>query len=254
MQHRAGFTLVEVFLVLLIIVLITTLGVPALRGTLAQNELKYSADRLRGEMLNTRVQSMEDGQILCLRAQIGGSKLVIARILDTHFTAGLSSRQTTSRFDNMNEYDPFEKGGFTGNDMMEDFILRNPDNITGEDVITLPTSVTVADVITVADERAAYYLGMITSEQSRNDDEMFQNEAIAAGELRLGEQTGAESTAWSAPIFFYPDGSTSTAAILLKNQSGRCVEVRLRGLTGTSSVTAITLMTEYDCELQPERY
>jgi len=253
MQYRAGFTLIEVILVLLIIVLIMSLGVPAMRGTLILNELKYSADRLRGEMLNTRVQAMEDGQILCLRAQIGGSKLVIARILDAHYTAGLSSRQTTSRFDNTGEYDPFEKGGFTGGEMGEDFILRDPDSITGDEIIALPASVSIADVITVADERAAFYLGMIPSEGSRNDIEIIQNEAIATGELRLGEMTGAEGKAWSAPIFFYPDGSTSTAAILLKNKAGRCIEVRLRGLTGTGAVTPVFLTTEYTGQLLPDR-
>jgi type II secretory pathway pseudopilin PulG len=253
MSCRAGLTFIEIFVVLIILVLIASLGIPTLRGTLARNELKYSAEQVRGELLNTRVHAMEDGQIFCIRAQIGGSKFVVTRVLDTHFSAGLSSRQTTSRFDYANEYDPFEKGGFTG-EIQDDFFLRDPDSVVGDDVIQLPGSVIIADVIAVAEERSAFYLGLVPTENTRDTDEMFQIEALAIGELRLGETAGGNGgMAWSAPIFFYPDGSTSTAAILLKNTTGRCIEIRLRGLTGTSTVTAITMTTDYVGELQADR-
>lgn len=38
------------------------------------------------------------------------------------------------------------------------------------------------------------------------------------------------------PLLFYPDGSTSTARVVLKNEHDRCIEVTLRGLTGVASV------------------
>jgi len=41
---------------------------------------------------------------------------------------------------------------------------------------------------------------------------------------------------WSVPIFFYPDGTTSTARLVLKNQRGRTIELALRGLTGVATV------------------
>ena len=39
---------------------------------------------------------------------------------------------------------------------------------------------------------------------------------------------------WSSPIFFYPDGTTSTARLLLSNQYQDWIAVRLRGLTGVA--------------------
>ena len=39
---------------------------------------------------------------------------------------------------------------------------------------------------------------------------------------------------WSAPIFFYPDGTTSTARLQLSNQYNDYLAVTLRGLTGTA--------------------
>ena len=227
-----------------------------LRGTLVQQQLKFSADEVRGEWLDTRVRAMEEGQIFCMRCQLGGNTIIIDRVLDAHFTAGLSSRQTSRRYDTGNEYDPFEKGGFTGD--AQDFVLRNPDSATegnGTSIIKLPESVIFADVIAVAEERSAFYLGLTAPGETQTDDiEIYQFEAIMTGEIRLGETPGVDGKAWSVPIFFYPDGSTSTAAVLLKNENGRCIEVRLRGLTGTGRATGITLATDYIGELEPDRF
>ena len=241
-------------MVLIIIVLIAALGIPAMRGTLAQRELTYSADTLRAAWLDTQVRAMEDAQIFCMRAQIGGSKLRIDRILDTHFTAYLSSRQTTGRYDTSGEYDPFERGGFTGDS--QDFLLAHPDDTAeraGTEIIELPSTVVVADVISVAEERAAFYLGY-TAQQGAEEDEIYAVEEIMTGEIRLGEMSSAEGIAWSTPIFFYPDGSTSTAAVLLKNESGRCIEVRLRGLTGKGTVTETVRTIQYSGEMDANRF
>ena len=254
MSQRTGFTLIEIILVLIILVLVASLGIPMLRGTLDQQELKYSADRLRGEWLDARVRAMEEGQIFCMRVKIGGSAIVIDRVLDTHFTAGLSSRQTTSRFDAGNAYDPFEKGGFTGN--YQDFILRDPDSATetsGVKIVEVPKTVVFADAIVVVEERAAFYLGLTVPGETEVD-EVFGIEAIMTGETRLGETPCTEGVAWSAPIFFYPDGSTSTAAVLVKNAAGRCIEIRLRGLTGRGMLTEITTTNDYAGELDAHRF
>ena len=43
---------------------------------------------------------------------------------------------------------------------------------------------------------------------------------------------------WSSPIFFYPDGTTSDAKVVLANPYDNRIVVRLRGLTGMASYTA----------------
>jgi prepilin-type N-terminal cleavage/methylation domain-containing protein len=42
---------------------------------------------------------------------------------------------------------------------------------------------------------------------------------------------------WSDPILFYPDGTTSTARLVLKNEHDRYIEIMLRGLTGAISIS-----------------
>jgi len=255
MSHRIGFTLIEVILVLTILVAIAALGIPMMRGTLAQQRLKSAADQMRGEWIDTRVRAMEEGEIFCMRCKLGGSTLLIDRVLDAHFTAGLSSRQTTKRFDASHELDPFEKGNFIGD--MRDFILREPDSVTAEGtaiVIELPQTIIIADVIVVAEERSAFYLGLTAPGESTVEENASEIEALTFGEIRLGETASSEGMIWSSPIFFYPDGMTSTVAVLLKSESGRCIEVRLRGLTGTATLTDITMKDDYLGELDGNRF
>ena len=40
----------------------------------------------------------------------------------------------------------------------------------------------------------------------------------------------------SDPILFYPDGTTSTAVVVLANEYDRTIEISLRGLTGVATV------------------
>ncbi|MFK8111456.1 MAG: Tfp pilus assembly protein FimT/FimU [Rubripirellula sp.] len=45
-----------------------------------------------------------------------------------------------------------------------------------------------------------------------------------------------QSEGWSRPILFYPDGSTSTAMIILSHESIGNIVVKVRGITGDASV------------------
>jgi hypothetical protein len=254
-----AFTLIEIMLVITIMLILAAVGVPLLQGTLENQRLRSSAELLRGEWLDARIRAMEECQIFCLRCQLGGSELILDRILDSHFTAGLSSRSTTDRFDRYGELDPFEKGAFTGES--EDFILRNPSGSTNESgidigtkFIQLPNSIFVADVIAIPEERAAFYLGLTAPNETTNTNEnVAESEAVTNQEVRLGETTCSDGKIWSVPIFFYPDGTTSAAAVLLKNDRGRCIEIRLRGLTGIGKVTEMNSVENYAGELNAAR-
>jgi hypothetical protein len=210
-----------------------------MQGTLAQHRLRSAADSLRGEWLNARVKAMEEGQIFAMRCRIGSSSFVLDRILDSHFTAGLSSRSTNRRFDESGEPDPFERGNFTGD--ARDFMLReaaqddaaNADNISEQ--IHLPETVTVAEVQTVLDERGAYYTGLTNPGETTAATIDESGNAMLEAEASVSSGTNAAGS-WSMPIFFYPDGTTSTATVTLQNESGRIITVCLRGLTGTATI------------------
>ncbi len=82
----------------------------------------------------------------------------------------------------------------------------------------LPGGVTFHAGETVADTRSA----------------MLESESTSTSSSSYGS-TGE----WSQPIYFYPDGTTSTARLALKNEHERYIELSLRGLTGVAYVGEI---------------
>ncbi len=59
----------------------------------------------------------------------------------------------------------------------------------------------------------------------------------AARSFDIEQQTaGDQASGWSSPILFYPDGTTSNAAIVLSHPQHGQVTVKLRGITGEASV------------------
>ena len=67
---------------------------------------------------------------------------------------------------------------------------------------------------------------------------------FAAGDISDSSQvlatlgTAAQS-AWSAPILFHPDGTTTDASVVLSNESLQTVRVTLRGLTGIANTSDV---------------
>jgi hypothetical protein len=60
-------------------------------------------------------------------------------------------------------------------------------------------------------------------------------QVAASNDTTTATATDAQ-LAWADPIFFYPDGTTSTAVVRLQNQYDRMIELSLRGLTGVAIV------------------
>jgi prepilin-type N-terminal cleavage/methylation domain-containing protein len=57
------------------------------------------------------------------------------------------------------------------------------------------------------------------------------------------EQTAMDATQfeaeWSRPILFYPDGSTSDAFVVIANEKKIGLQINLRGMTGTASLSEL---------------
>jgi Tfp pilus assembly protein FimT len=64
-----------------------------------------------------------------------------------------------------------------------------------------------------------------------------------ARDLGFDAVTGAlagDGQNWSQPLFFYPDGRTSSGQVTVANELGRSVVIELRGLTGTAKIHPLT--------------
>lgn len=90
----------------------------------------------------------------------------------------------------------------------------------------------------------------VTQSSDPNDEEVFElpegvriesvGVVSAARAMEIERQTGSDLAAgWSQPILFYPDGSTSTAAVVVVSEGIGRVVVRLRGITGDTTVSEV---------------
>lgn len=240
-------------LVFAIMVVLVSLSLPMFESTLANQRLRKSADRLRTEWASLRIKAMEEGKIFCFRCAISNNRLLMDRVLDAHFTSSLTYQQEVDSYTGELPPSTLEDGGFTGEE--EDFILRDPSQAseeTGAKIVSLPEGIVIADVIALPEERAAYYLGLTTATEAIDDENAFESEDVEAQNIRFGEVAGNDGMTWSTPLFFFPDGTTSTAAVLLKNSRGKCVEIRLRGLTATATVCPVVAVENYTGEMNAQ--
>ncbi|HYW78225.1 MAG TPA: hypothetical protein VE890_01570 [Thermoguttaceae bacterium] len=185
---RQGFTLVEVFLTLCLLVVIGALVWPIMTKPFAHQRLQKTADRIRAAWSRARVDAMDDGAVYVFRYAIEGNQYLIERRDDLMVTADVALDQGTS-----------------------------PSSVSGAPQSVqrfLPTGVTFVTGEIEPDNRATL-LGIDSDTSS----------------------TATSSDAsWSLPIVFYPDGTTSTAQLIMKNEHDRQVRLSLRGLTGVARV------------------
>lgn len=76
--RQAGFTLVELLLVLVIIVIMLAAGTPAVFNALQGHRLTVSAEKVRNEFMRARVEAMESGRIRMFRYQPETGNFTIA--------------------------------------------------------------------------------------------------------------------------------------------------------------------------------
>lgn len=68
----------------------------------------------------------------------------------------------------------------------------------------------------------------------------FDTRAIEIEEVAAQQQ--GMTVQWSQPILFYPDGTSSSATVAVANKRGQAVQVRLRKLTGLTTVSDVTTL------------
>ncbi len=63
-----------------------------------------------------------------------------------------------------------------------------------------------------------------------------ESDTRASGFGLDSDPTVDSTSDWSDPILFYPDGTTSSAELTLRDKDGRCINLKLRGLTGVVKI------------------
>lgn len=194
---RGGFTLIEFMLVLAILAAIGAIVLPSVGEVFLRHKLNASADRLRSEWDRARLTAMKTGQIQVFNCTVG-------------------------------------EGTFTVTPFM-----------TGDDMTNASAGATImTSAGTIAQSTSS---GMLSSPSSTEDqsetleDEITFVSCAVNGDMRsmtVAQTQGgmAGMQAMNQSVMFYPDGSTSTAEVIIQNPAGIQRGVRMRGLTGSTQV------------------
>lgn len=174
---RRAFTLFEVLLVLILLVIIGSLVMPLFEGAFTSVRLRRATDQLLSSWSETRVRAIETGQIQQFR------------------------------------YQP-ESGNYRSEPWYpEDVAPAIAESGEPTEEIALPQDIVFAE----------------------GDVESFDP---VAGSQPTSMGQGS-SGIWSSPILFFPDGSTSAATVLLRNDKRVFQRATLRALTGTGRASEL---------------
>ncbi len=204
-----GFTLIELMLVLMILVALGAFTLPRFTDSIQRARLNASADKLRLEFDRTRLQAMKSGQIQMFRCSLDTNSFTLQ---------------------------PWITGGEAAS--------------AGATIVTAGGTLAQVDENGMMTQVAMENLG---TQKTLEQDVTFAS-CLVASDMRsfsIGQQAGGltEAAAMTSVILFYPDGSSSTAEVILSNKRGDLRAISLRGLTGSSRVT---VAQNLPTQVQPE--
>jgi len=210
LSRRSGFTLFELILVLIILVTLAAIAFPTLEAMVSSRRLQQSAERLQNELLEARVEAMKTGQAQVFRATINGNTYTIEPWLsgkeDSDASAGAKVMSAS---------------GVVGTERTS----------TGQ----VALSSISADGDAKQLDNDVQFMGIETLVDARNALEIQKS-----GETVPMAGVGtAVSGGISSPLLVYPDGSSTTAQIILADSRGRRMAIQLRGVTGRSSIVRL---------------
>ncbi len=207
-MKRRAFTLIELLLVLAIMAVVLSIAVPTYDGIISSRRIFHSVETVQVELQRARLEAIKSGQAQAFRCQVGQSSYSIEPWLKLSDStdAGAGATLTT------------QTGQVVETESTSEGVATNLAN-TSSNQKTLQEGVVFSDAQVVSDMRSL-------SEQN-------------SGSGMVSAVTG-----WSQPILLYPDGSSTTAHIVLQDGKGRRMAVQLRGLTGQATTVELAGATK----------
>lgn len=202
--HRSGFTLLELLLTLAIATVVAAVVIPQLDILLTDRRLDRGGDLMRIEMTKARVDAMRQGRTLMMEMATGAS--------DFRVKPFVSLSDATETNQTVTSTSALLSGA-------EQAVIAAPtQETTTTQQLTLPEGVVFGSV-SVASSARSVAVGQA---------------AAANPEMLPGPDE--QPAAYSTPVLFYPDGTTSNAAVEVKHPESGSLLVKLRGITGEVTV------------------
>jgi prepilin-type N-terminal cleavage/methylation domain-containing protein len=205
---KRGFTLIELMLVLVLLVIAGSLALPAITGAFASVRLRRAGDAVLAHWAQARARAIETGVAyqFTFTPESGDYRLEpwTGAPLDDR---SATTAPTTTAVESATAAAEAEE---TGDNLMDSAIVA----------AKLPDSV------------------VFQGGQRATIDPL-------SGETRIDPlQAGARAA--PSPILFFPDGAASQATIVLQNDRSQYVRLTIRGLTGVARASAVLTREEMD--------
>jgi prepilin-type N-terminal cleavage/methylation domain-containing protein len=205
-SSRQGFTLLELLLVLAILVIIGAIGTPVLDRVLERQRLRGAAEELRVAWEDARLVAMRTGQVQAFACEIGGRTYSI-----------------------------------------EPLVLHDDVNNVAEGA-TLFSGGVAAQASTPTVGMNPSTANESQSRQAELEETLTFASCRVAGDTRAfslsSTPPGSAGNAAAAMVYFYPDGTSSTAEVLIQSERGDLTGIQIRGLTGHSRTLGVVDSTE----------
>lgn len=196
----------EVLLVVAIMVAILAIALPSFQGSFDQQRLKKAGQRIQTEWTKARNRAIRTGKVHVFQHTLYSNRYV-TRIQSSPADDWQSEPATSDTTQFMT----------TADETLEQL---------PEDVIFMAANVQL-------DQRTTLEMSSLDASPVVAD---FSSETGMEG------MTGEPS--WGMPIFFFPDGTTSTAQLVLSNDNQETVTLNLRGLTGIARLGKVESITQ----------
>lgn len=208
--HCRAITLIELLVVLALLVVIGSMVTPVFTGSFANIRLRRAGDQLIASWSQARKLAIETGVVYQFRFTPESGEYRIEPWLGETLPSGVAGATTTA--------------SGAASTASAASATSSPSSSTTSST----SSSTVADdeeTPTALPTDVTFYAGQLAAA-----DPLTQERRVDA----MVERGGEEST----PILFYPDGTTSEAAVVLTNDRKEYVRVALRSLTGVGRTSS----------------
>jgi len=209
----AGFTLLELLLVLGILLALTSLAWPRVQRSLARAEHRAAAETLQTDLMQLRLQAIESGRPQWFRYREGGNDyLVQPQSYDEVKDIDFQNPQTKAE-----DSDVHTGPGRASEDGGQEISQENTDlrRLSGDVVL-------VGSAENLALEEGG----------SPPTASMAASEALSGFSTADVEASHSMGSGWSSPIVFYPDGRSEDSNIVVADQNGYVFVITVIGMTG----------------------
>lgn len=201
-SKRSAVTLFELLLVMAILVALAGVAIPTFASLVGSRRLGESIEKLQNDIMAGRVTAMRTGQAQVVRMMLQGKEYSIAPWLGGSEAQDASAGATIMQAGTVVQTQAVPGGG------------SSTTSVNSNTTKNLSDGVTFSGVETLVDTRNALAIQQST------------------GIAPAGGSSQGDGSGYSSPLLLYPDGSCTTAQIVLVDEKGRRMAIQLRGVTG----------------------